>query len=109
MYDVWAGMSCLPAFFESGEAGEVEGLSRGFRRFQTAAVGSQWKEAEGVGDGYVHLVRKEDFKSLISSSTSSSYWAVWTSIKVYPHWTRGARTLIPCHLSGLEWMEEGVT
>ena len=62
MYDVWAGMSCLPAFFESGEAGEVEGLSRGFRRFQTAAVGSQWKEAEGVGDGGVSSLDTPDLQ-----------------------------------------------
>ena len=106
MYDVWAGMSCLPAFFESGEAGEVEGLSRCFRRFQTVAVGLNGsKEEKGWARGYVHLVGKEDFKSLISSSTSSSYFA----FKVHPDRTRRARTLIPCHLSGLEWMEEGVT
>ena len=103
------GDELLAYFFESGEAGEVEGLSRGFRRLQTAAVGSQWKEAEGVGDGYVHLVGKEDFESLISCSTPSSYWTFCTSTNVCPDRTRRARSLFPCHSSGLEWIEERMT
>ena len=71
----------LACLFESGEAGKVEGFSRGFRRFQTAVVDSQCKEKEWAR-GYVHLVGKEDFKSLISSSMSSSYLAFWTLIEV---------------------------
>ena len=53
------------------------GSSRGFKRSQTAVVGTQWKGGgERVGERvYVHLVGKEDFKSLTSSNTSSLYWA----------------------------------
>jgi len=107
MNDVRARMSCLRSFSSRvRRARWMEGSSRGFRWSQTVVVGIQWKGGGGgrVGRGYVHLVGKEDFKSLISSSTSSSYWAFWTSIKVCPDRTRRARTLMPCRLSGLDWI-----
>ena len=54
----------LACFFWSGEAGEVEGLSWGLRRFQIA-VGNQWKEgAEGVGEGVRTSSGKRGFQVL---------------------------------------------
>ena len=81
----------LALFFESDEAGEVDGgLESGFYTVPNCSSWYNAKEEKGWPRVYVHLVGKEDFKSLISSSTSSSYWAFWTSITVCPDQTRQA-------------------
>ena len=58
----------LALFFESDEAGEVDGgLESGFYTVPNCSSWYNAKEEKGWPRVYAHLVGKEDFESLISS------------------------------------------